>query len=116
MPVSIGRAIRLIRNSQDLTSAELAKRALVSKPYLSLVESGLRSPSIDVIKRLAASLGVPAELFIVIATGQGGELTATPPVNRLLEIFGKLNTIERELRQAVGEPEPQPTPGRDGGS
>ena len=43
-----------------MTPEELAKRAGVTKPYVSMIESGERkSPSLPILKRLAKALGVP---------------------------------------------------------
>jgi len=47
------------------TLDELARRAKVTKPYLSQLENGVRkNPSLPVLRRLAKALGVPvAELL-----------------------------------------------------
>ncbi|WP_066373911.1 helix-turn-helix domain-containing protein [Herbidospora mongoliensis] len=44
-----------------LDQEEMAKRARISWPYLSLLESGKRSPSVKVLHRLAAALDCPVE-------------------------------------------------------
>ena len=43
-----------------MSQAELANRANVSRGYLSRVELGMQSPTLEVIERLAAVLGVRA--------------------------------------------------------
>jgi transcriptional regulator with XRE-family HTH domain len=43
-----------------MTQDEVARRAKVTKPYLSQLETGVRkNPSLPVLKRLAKALGVP---------------------------------------------------------
>ena len=52
--------IKRLREEKGLTPEELAKRAGVTKPYVSMIESGERkSPSLPILKRLAKALGVP---------------------------------------------------------
>ena len=52
--------IKRLREERGLTPEELAKRAGVTKPYVSMIESGERkSPSLPILKRLAKALGVP---------------------------------------------------------
>jgi len=54
----LGRLIAYHRERQNLTKAELARRSGVSPPYLSQIESGDRSPSEAVLRRIAGALGV----------------------------------------------------------
>jgi transcriptional regulator with XRE-family HTH domain len=52
--------LRQQRAMLGLTQAEVAKRAGVTRFYISLLESGTRrAPSLPVRKRLAKALGVP---------------------------------------------------------
>ena len=53
----IGRRIVALRLHLGITSEELAKRAGVTKGYISLVENGLRVPSLTVLQRIAEALG-----------------------------------------------------------
>ena len=52
--------LKVIRKREGLSLDDLAKRAKVTKPYLSMLESGVRkNPSLPVLKRIAKALGVP---------------------------------------------------------
>jgi transcriptional regulator with XRE-family HTH domain len=53
--------VRRRRILAGLGQEELAKLAVISWPYLSLLESGKRSPSPRVLHRLAAALDCPVE-------------------------------------------------------
>ncbi len=55
----IGLLVTAIRDSKDMTKAELARRAGVSAPYLTQIESGDRRPSKAVLMRIAGALEVP---------------------------------------------------------
>ena len=50
--------VRVFREHRGLTQAELAAAAGISIPYLSQIEARRRRPSITVMHRLAARLGV----------------------------------------------------------
>ncbi len=54
---SIGRRIKELREASGITRTELAKRANVTRAYVSSLESGSRdNPSLDVLRRLANAL------------------------------------------------------------
>jgi transcriptional regulator with XRE-family HTH domain len=57
--------IKKLREEKCLTQEGLAKLAGVTKPYVSMIESGNRkSPSLPVLKRLAKALGVPVTALL----------------------------------------------------
>ena len=59
-PRRLATVIRELREQRNLTQEELAKRAKVTRSHLSLLEAGHRkNPSLDILKRLARTLGVP---------------------------------------------------------
>ena len=60
----VGQAIRSQRLSQSLTLVELAGRADLSQPFLSLVENGRARPSMSSLYRIATALDTtPQALF-----------------------------------------------------
>lgn len=66
----LGAAIRERRKALGLTLAEMAKRSGVSLGYLSQIELGKNSASIETLYRIALGLGVRvAELFQKVQTG-----------------------------------------------
>ncbi|GEN88764.1 MULTISPECIES: helix-turn-helix domain-containing protein [Oceanobacillus] len=61
----IGEKIKKIRKSRGLTLSECAKRANISKSYLSNIERNLnQNPSLQIIERLAGVLNVEVNTFI----------------------------------------------------
>ncbi|WP_219905314.1 XRE family transcriptional regulator [Actinopolyspora mortivallis] len=56
---AIGAHVRFIRNARGLTSAELARRAGISKAALSSIEAGGGNPTIGTLDALAAALALP---------------------------------------------------------
>ena len=57
LPKRFGRAIRKRREATDISQEALADRAGLHRTYISLLERGLRNPSLTVIAKLAKALG-----------------------------------------------------------
>ena len=66
--VEVGVAIRAFRQKAGLSQDELADRMDLSTPYISMLESGKRYPSIEMLIRIAFALEVrPGALLDMIA-------------------------------------------------
>ncbi|WP_210741990.1 helix-turn-helix domain-containing protein [Nocardia veterana] len=57
----IGMRLRRIREAQDVSLSELARRTGISKSTLSRLESGGRKPSLELLLPIAAALAVPLD-------------------------------------------------------
>ncbi|WP_081358665.1 helix-turn-helix transcriptional regulator [Neomoorella thermoacetica] len=51
------------RQKIGLSQAQLAKEAKITRPYLSDIERGIKSPTVDVVKRLCQVLGTNFEIL-----------------------------------------------------
>lgn len=61
---AFGQRLRDLRRQLDLSQEEVAHRARVHVTYLSDLERGMQTPTLDVVSRLATALKVTlAELF-----------------------------------------------------
>jgi transcriptional regulator with XRE-family HTH domain len=60
----VGRRIKRLRQAQDLTVHDLAKRSSISAGYLSEVERGMSAVSIDKLKQIAGGLGVGVDALL----------------------------------------------------
>ena len=59
-PMTLATVLRTLREEQDITQEQLAKRARIARTYVTLLESGRKkNPSLDILKRLARALDVP---------------------------------------------------------
>jgi transcriptional regulator with XRE-family HTH domain len=56
-----GKRLRRLRRMQDVTQEQLSEKSGVSSDFISQLERGLNSPSLDTIQKLADGLGVPIE-------------------------------------------------------
>ncbi|QPC43995.1 helix-turn-helix domain-containing protein [Kaustia mangrovi] len=50
--------VKIWRQHRGLTASELAEKAEISQSYISQIETGVRAGTVDVMKRIAAVLGV----------------------------------------------------------
>lgn len=59
-PQRLSTVIRRLREQEDMTQGQLAKKAGVTQGYIAQLEGGLRkNPSLPTLKKLARALGVP---------------------------------------------------------
>lgn len=56
--------VRRLRTGRGLTQEKLAVDAGVAAPYLSRIERGVVNPTIDILDRLAAALGVEVDSLL----------------------------------------------------
>jgi transcriptional regulator with XRE-family HTH domain len=61
--VRLGEIIRRQRELAELSMRQVAAMAGISNPYLSQIERGLRAPSEEVLRAIAESLDVSADLL-----------------------------------------------------
>lgn len=87
----IGDAAREARTSRDMTQEDAAERAGISVEFYGRIERGGTLPSAPTIVRLAAGLGVSADVLLGL-TGhrtrasaiEPGDMREPPPLRRLL--------------------------------
>ena len=65
---SIGDNIRTIRKSKGLSQEQLALRADINSSYMGQVERGEKSPTIDVLGKIAHALNCPLEKIVNITS------------------------------------------------
>ena len=61
--LGLGVIIRRQRELAELSMRQVAAMAGISNPYLSQIERGLRAPSEEVLRAIAESLNVSADLL-----------------------------------------------------
>lgn len=79
--ISLGKTIKSMRKSRNLTLQDLAETVDCTKAYISQIEHGVASPSISILKRIASALDIRlVDLFlapdaeedeVVVRHGQG---------------------------------------------
>jgi len=73
----VGLNIQELRRAKKLSQEELADRSKIHQTYLSGLETGKRNPSLLVLERLAAALGVDPEEFFRRRRRRGSETGLT---------------------------------------
>ncbi len=63
------RKLREIRKAKNLSQAELADRANISRSYLSMIEAGVKHPNARRLRQIADALGVHVSALL----DEGGE-------------------------------------------
>lgn len=63
---TFGPVLRQLRNSKNITQEELSERVGVASPYISMLESGKKYPNLEMLFKLAESLGVKASDLVVL--------------------------------------------------
>mgnify|MGYP000677859201 CR=1 FL=1 len=64
--MNIGRAVRECRTRRGLTQKELAAGSGLDPSYVSLIESGRRIPSLDVLTRVAEYMAIPVYMMVLL--------------------------------------------------
>ena len=101
--LDIGKAIRLVRQAKGVRQGDVAKAAKISVPFLSLIEAGIRQPSLEVLRRIANGLNVPAEALVVLAQPTGGTLDTSNRIAKdLAESIKRLAEAETALQAELG--------------
>lgn len=62
-----GQALHLLRRYQGLNQSALAAKLGVSRSYISELESGNRTPSLDLISRYAEVFNIPVSSLVFFA-------------------------------------------------
>lgn len=64
--MNIGKSIKLSLIERDLKAQDLAKSVGISKSYLSQISNGHRLPGVDIIQKIASSLGYSVSEFVAL--------------------------------------------------
>jgi transcriptional regulator with XRE-family HTH domain len=72
----LSEALRLIRVYHDLSQTDLANRLKVSKSYLSEIESGTKTPTLDLIGKYGAEFKMPMSAILFFAENIDNPSTA----------------------------------------
>lgn len=92
--MNIGNRIRELRLAKGLKVIELAQKAHISQPYLSDIEKGRTTPSIDKLTSICEALNISLGEFF-------GQPTDLPP--DLLQLIETAKKLTPEERKALNE-------------
>ena len=64
---AFGQAVRQVREKRELSQEKLSFESGLDRTYISGVERGVRNPTLEVIQRLAVSLGTKSSKLLAAA-------------------------------------------------
>lgn len=64
LKVSIGSVLRSKREDLRISQEKVAERAGVDRTYISILERGLKSPTVETLEKICAALGTLPERVI----------------------------------------------------
>lgn len=93
----IGKRIKKARKTLKITQSDLAATCDICDTYLSYIESGIKTPSLEVIDKLASALG------ITVAELLGGRQTGRHDTycTKIAEMLEKCTLEEQQLIYAM---------------
>lgn len=66
--MNYGKAVKIIRNSRELSQKELASRIGLAPSYISRIEAGDRKPTTETLELISKELKVPLYLLILMSS------------------------------------------------
>lgn len=93
-----GINIKALRKAKDMTSVELAQKSGINQSYLSQIENGKRTSSLDVLDRIAGALNTTVSSLL----GEESE-PVSPELARLIEKAHRLDGQQIRLLADVAE-------------
>lgn len=84
-----GQALKLLRRHQGLNQASLANKLGVSRSYVSELESGNRTPSLDLLSRYAETFDVPVSSLVFFAEALDDKADLTSRLDRAKGVIAK---------------------------
>ena len=99
----LNRALRLLRTYHQLSQVDLAKRLAISNSYLSEIEKGDKTPSLDLLDKYAALFKMPVSSILLFSEsiesnkkpGAKLRVAAAEKLLRLLEWLEERDALER---------------------
>ncbi len=83
--------LRKIRESYDLTQAELAQKSGLTQAAISQFEDGKRFPSTRSLSKISKALQVPMETLLAEETSRGEDPVKDAAIKYLLGIVGRFS-------------------------
>ena len=97
----LGGFLRQRREQADISLRQFSERVGISNAYLSQIERGLRTPSEEVLGRVAGALRISADTLARFSTHEGEEPQADP--SAVVEAIRADDLLQPRQRQALLE-------------
>ena len=106
--MDFGKGIRMTRVYRGVSQKDLAAQTHLDTSYISLIESGSRTPSTTVLRALADALDVPLYLLILLSSEKVDLRGISPEHAGLIgaQLLDLLSDSRREKGHGHGAKEP----------
>jgi len=92
MPICLGQTIKALRLTKGITQKEFAKKTEMSQGFLSLIEKGERSISIDLFRKMAVAFDLSMIVLLYLALKREKKLREfTSQEEAEFEVFEKFS-------------------------
>jgi transcriptional regulator with XRE-family HTH domain len=102
---SLGETIRTARTTRDMKLRELARRVELTPSYISDIENDRRTPSEEVLRRIAGELGIDFEEIMARAGRFGSDadryLRQRPAATTLFRRMHDRNLSDEQIRRLI---------------
>ncbi len=101
--MDIGKRLRIIRESKDLSQGDIERRSGLLRSYISRVEGGYTGPSLPTLEKFARALGVEPYQLLFHNSGlpKAARLPEqnhlTKPAKKLLRLFDHMSSGDRKM-------------------
>ena len=101
--MDIGKRLRTIRESKDLSQGDIERRSGLLRSYISRVEGGYTGPSLTTLEKFARALGVEPYQLLFHNSGlpKAARLPEqnhlTKPAKKLLRLFDHMSSGDRKM-------------------
>lgn len=119
--MNYSKAIRVARSLADISQSQLAEKAEIDRSYLSMIESGKRTPSVEIIERIAVALKLPFHLLSLLGS-EDSDIRKAPHnhiaglslalTKLLLDVSDDSMELEDGNRSPRGQADPKPVRSR----
>lgn len=98
----LNRALKLLRTYHQIKQVDLAKRLDIGNSYLSEIENGLKTPSIELLQKYAVIFKIPVSSIILFSekmdtsprSSEKLRVAAADKILRLLEWIDEQDAVE----------------------
>lgn len=99
----LNKALKLLRTYHQLTQVELAQRLGIANSYLSEIETGIKTPSIELLEKYSLVFKIPVSSIILFSekmdnpkrSSEKLRVAAAAKILRLLEWVDERDTVSQ---------------------
>jgi len=97
----LSEVLRLIRVYHDLNQKEMAEKLKISKSYLSEIESGAKTPTLQLVESYATEFEIPSSAILFFAESLDDEASRSGKAKRLVR--SKILRLLRYIEERTGD-------------